>query len=55
MTKRKLWSALLLGLIVGAPLIYLASCVRDEMQFDSCLDRGGSWNYSAKKCDGARP
>ena len=55
MTKRNLWTAWLLALIVGLPSLYLGSCVRDEMQFDSCLDRGGSWNQSTKECEAARP
>jgi hypothetical protein len=54
MSKGKLWSFLLFALIIGAPLLYLGSCVREELKFDSCLDRGGSWNHAAKSCERAR-
>jgi hypothetical protein len=25
-----------------------------ELRIDSCLDRGGQWDYEQRKCDGAR-
>ena len=49
--RERLWTVLLIGLILGAPLFYLGSCVSEEMAFDSCLDGGGSWNYGTKTCD----
>jgi hypothetical protein len=49
--REKLWTVLLIGLILGVPLYYLASCVSEDMAVDSCLDGGGSWNYGTKTCD----
>jgi len=47
--KRKIlvWTLLL------AVLVALVLWTRNEVQTDSCLDRGGSWDAERHRCDGA--
>lgn len=42
----------LLLLVLLLPLAYVS--VRETMAVDGCLDRGGSYDYRARRCDMAR-
>jgi hypothetical protein len=44
---------ILLFLLV-AGLVLFGIWFRHVMKIDSCLDRGGAWNYEAALCEGAR-
>jgi hypothetical protein len=48
--SRKLWATgLILAFVVGVG-IWLAH----ELRIDSCLDRGGRWDFGRGMCEGAR-
>ena len=43
--------------IVGATIVaacLVAPSVRRSLAIDSCLDRGGAWDYEAEVCRGLR-
>ena len=43
--------------VLGGAVVVAAifgSCVRQELDIDSCLDRGGRWDDATKSCEGAR-
>lgn len=39
--------------LLAAALIAAGMWVQRELSIDSCLDRGGRWNYEADVCEGA--
>jgi hypothetical protein len=41
------------GIVVLA-LSALSIWLLRELRIDTCLDRGGQWDYEQRKCDGAR-
>ena len=47
-TRKILFGALVLALLVAGGL-----WLRNEMQIDSCLDRGGRWDQERQICEGA--
>jgi hypothetical protein len=49
MNRRKLLGYAVLLLLAGALAVWLRGCIR----IDSCLDRGGAWNYEVGSCVGA--
>jgi hypothetical protein len=49
MRKRKILVCLVLLLASLAFVLWLLNWMR----IDTCLDRGGAWNYEAKSCEGA--
>lgn len=49
--KRIMAATLLAGLV--AALIAAGLWVKRELSIDSCLDRGGRWNYELVTCEGA--
>ena len=44
---------ILLGVFVVALLVAVELWMQDEVQIDSCLDRGGKWDQERQMCDGA--
>lgn len=47
-TRKILFGAFVLALLVAGGL-----WLRNEMQIDSCLDRGGRWDQERQICEGA--
>ena len=45
---------ILRGAITLMISIALGLWLRHELKIDSCLDRGGAWNYDSAVCEGAR-
>jgi len=39
--------------LLAAVLIAAGVWIKRELSIDSCLDRGGRWNYEAAVCEGA--
>lgn len=39
--------------LLAAALIAAGLWFQRELSIDSCLDRGGRWNYEADVCEGA--
>jgi len=44
---------ILLGALVLALLVAVGLWVQNEVQVDSCLDRGGRWDQERQMCEGA--
>jgi hypothetical protein len=47
----RLW---LVVVLVVAVVAVVGVWFAREMKIDSCLDRGGRWNYSLGQCEGAK-
>ena len=52
--QRKVVWILLVVIVLIAILIPLRRGVQLFLETDSCLDRGGAWNYEKHLCEGAR-
>lgn len=39
--------------LLAAVVIAVGMWIKREVSIDSCLDRGGRWNYEAAVCEGA--
>ena len=39
-----------LSVLVLVSLIFAAAWIRNQLAIDSCLDRGGAWNYEQSQC-----
>jgi hypothetical protein len=48
---RKRLSIVVLATFMVVCMIVLALKTQRWMQIDSCLDRGGKWNYREHKCE----
>jgi hypothetical protein len=42
------------AVIVVVGLIAVAMWYRRQVSIDSCLDRGGRWDYQSSLCEGAK-
>lgn len=49
MKRRLLWFAIVAVLVACA--LWALPWAREQIRIDTCLDRGGVWDYAAERCE----